>query len=822
MNDAINPVVCIVEDDFSTATLIKQTLEKKGFRTMCLNTGKEMLSLLPGQKEMILIIDYHLDDGKSIHFLKRLKEDGYSFPFIVMTGAGNEEIAIEALREGAEDYIVKNIGFNEILPALLERILLKRHAANKEAMTARFSELIFNEVSDPIFVLENKDGYKIVKWNNAASDAFGWLVEDVVEKSIFQFCKGATELESLLSTCNGSGHMFQTLIKCKDGKETMVDIRIVKQHDSDKTVHSYLVVCNNVRISESADAKLQAEPLAKESGLNPGIMEANSHEVRTLLNVLSKIFEVNDFEKSAAVVHKAAKELIGAKAGYIALLSETGDENEVVYLDPGPYDCKVDLSLPMPIRGLRAEAYHSNQVVIDNNFSQSKHMQYMPDGHVELNNVLFAPLIIDGKAKGLMGMSNKEGGFTEKDKETAANFAKFASISLHNSMLMSTLSIGEAKYRQITENAMDVIWTMGFDGRFLYVSPSIFRLRGYTAEEVMEQNLSEVLTQQSLAFVMKELAITTAEILEEQRPEPRKFVLEQLHKNGAIIITESTIGAVYNEQGKFMFFLGVSRDITEMKKSEKQIELLNQMLTAKNDELEKLVYITSHDFRSPMVNIDGFCKELEKQFKRIEEAIDADDEDLLKGQILQIIKNKVPQYFKFIYASTGKMDSLIKGMLQLSRIGRTQPNFERLNMNKLVGEVISTFEYSLSKYNIEVIVTDLHECKGDSSLLNQVISNLVDNAIKYRKADITCQILISSIVEDDFIVYSFEDNGIGVDPEKSAAVFDLFYQENKAIKGEGLGLAHVKKIVELHKGRIKIESEKGKGTTFLVMLPMNL
>lgn len=155
-------------------------------------------------------------------------------------------------------------------------------------------------------------------------------------------------------------------------------------------------------------------------------------ETSALLECSQAIFIHKDFEQTARSIFDSAKDLIGATAGYVALLSEDGMENEVLFLDDGGLPCTVDPTLPMPIRGLREKAYRTCKVVFENSFSNSKWMEFMPKGHVALNNVLFAPLQIEGKAQGLIGLANKPEGFTENDARMVKTFSEFAAIALRN------------------------------------------------------------------------------------------------------------------------------------------------------------------------------------------------------------------------------------------------------------------------------------------------------------------------------------------------------------------------------------------------------
>ncbi len=171
--------------------------------------------------------------------------------------------------------------------------------------------------------------------------------------------------------------------------------------------------------------------------------EKHEREVNSLLMATKLVLQYKDFNEAARAIFDSCKKLSGATSGYVALLSEDGAENELLFLDAGGLPCTVDPSLPMPIRGLRAEAYSKGKAVHDNDFMNSTWKKFMPKGHVILNNVLFAPLKLEGKTFGIMGLANKEGGFNSQDLELASAFSELAAISLHNSKMLESLKQSE-------------------------------------------------------------------------------------------------------------------------------------------------------------------------------------------------------------------------------------------------------------------------------------------------------------------------------------------------------------------------------------------
>jgi PAS domain-containing protein len=146
-------------------------------------------------------------------------------------------------------------------------------------------------------------------------------------------------------------------------------------------------------------------------------MKEKEVEIHALLAAARSILEQKDFKTTARHIFDSCSQTIGSVSGYIALLSDDGLENEVLFLEDGGLPCTIDPDLSMPIRGLRQQAYQFGEVVYDNAFMDSQWTGYLPDGHVALNNVMFAPLIIDGKVVGVMGLANKPSDFTENDPD---------------------------------------------------------------------------------------------------------------------------------------------------------------------------------------------------------------------------------------------------------------------------------------------------------------------------------------------------------------------------------------------------------------------
>jgi signal transduction histidine kinase len=256
------------------------------------------------------------------------------------------------------------------------------------------------------------------------------------------------------------------------------------------------------------------------------------------------------------------------------------------------------------------------------------------------------------------------------------------------------------------------------------------------------------------------------------------------------------------------------------KQAEQELEHLNTELARKNQELEQIVYVTSHDLRSPLVNVQGFSKELDYSLKELASAIQSESVPAdIREKAASILEEDIPESMQYIRSSISKMDSLLSGLLKLSRLGRATIKIDKLDMNNLISNVVSNFEFQIKEAGVTLEISELPPCEGDIMQINQVFSNLLDNALKYLAPARPGIIRISGYKEKEQSVYCVEDNGIGIAPEHQEKIFEIFHQLNPATDGQGLGLTIVSRILDRHNGRVWVESKPDKGSKFFISLP---
>jgi GAF domain-containing protein len=161
---------------------------------------------------------------------------------------------------------------------------------------------------------------------------------------------------------------------------------------------------------------------------------------KAVLNVADSILEKKRFSDAARAIFEYCKDLTGATSGYVALLNESGNENEALFLETGGIPCNLDPGLPMPLQGLRKSACQLKKAVYENDFMNSEWAAFMPEGHMELRNVMFAPLNVGSEVIGILGLANKPGDFSKEDTELAEVFGELAALALQNSRLIERLN----------------------------------------------------------------------------------------------------------------------------------------------------------------------------------------------------------------------------------------------------------------------------------------------------------------------------------------------------------------------------------------------
>jgi signal transduction histidine kinase len=253
------------------------------------------------------------------------------------------------------------------------------------------------------------------------------------------------------------------------------------------------------------------------------------------------------------------------------------------------------------------------------------------------------------------------------------------------------------------------------------------------------------------------------------------------------------------------------RDISEQRKAQQAIQQLNEALsaharelTAANQELREFSYSISHDLRAPLRAINGFAQIIDRRYRAE-------------------LNEETRHYLDNILEAGNRMDQLIDDLLAYSRLGRTITQMEQVDVGLVLNRAAETFTTRIQELGAELkLPEETSHIQGDRSLLERVFVNLFDNALKYQRPELPPRIEVAVRVEGDSAVVSVQDNGIGIPKEHQEEIFDVFHRLHppEAYPGTGIGLAIIRKSLQLMQGTVSIDSTPGQGSVFHIKLPL--
>ncbi len=371
--------------------------------------------------------------------------------------------------------------------------------------------------------------------------------------------------------------------------------------------------------------------------------------------------------------------------------------------------------------------------------------------------------------------------------------------------MMADLRAEEEQYRTLVQSANSIILRFDTVGNITFINDYARKFFGFDTGELIGRNVVGTIVPElgsngeDLSFKILDLAV-----------HPEKYYVtenENIKKDGSRVWIAWTNQPLFDDKGTIVEILSIGNDITRLQEAEREIQELNnelenrviertRQLTEVNKNLESFTYTISHDLRAPLRAISGYSSLLMQDLKDIPE--------------------KDKRYLESLRQNAHDMGRLIDDLLEFSRLRIRSLEKETVQPSVMVREILREIRKDPAFAKVEFNVGELPPCQADPGLLKQVYANLIGNAVKYSQKRAAPLVEIGSLTRDGQLMYFVRDNGIGFDMKYSEKIFGVFerLQTSDEYEGTGIGLSIVHRIVEMHGGRIWVESEVDKGTTF--------
>jgi PAS domain S-box-containing protein len=356
----------------------------------------------------------------------------------------------------------------------------------------------------------------------------------------------------------------------------------------------------------------------------------------------------------------------------------------------------------------------------------------------------------------------------------------------------------EARYQNMISEIQDyAIILLDVTGNIENWNKGAEKIKGYKANEIIGKNFRTFYTPEDLA------ENKPGRLLEKAATEGRSVDEGwRIRKNGTRFWGSITITSIHNEAGDIIGFTKITRDLTDIKRANETLMHMQRM-EARNDELEQLTYITSHDLQEPLRNITSFI-------------------DMFAEDFGSQLNDEANETLRFIKEATTRMSKLINGLLDYGRLGRNT-EISEIDTSEIVKEVCADFSTLIRETGSRIETSNLPVIKGFKTEFRLLLQNLIGNAIKFRQKGVAPEVQIYAEQKDGIWKFTVKDNGIGIEPKYLDRIFLIFQRlhSRRDFDGNGIGLAHSKRIAELHHGRIWVTSKPGQGSCFYFTINTN-
>ena len=755
MSDIIN--VLVIEDEESHIELIKRALQKhEQYNLVFAGNIKEGKEFINSNQFCLILSDWRLPDGEGIDLIPIVKEKG-NCPIILMTSYGNQELAVESMKQGVIDYVVKSPETFNRLHFTISRALkeweniLARQRAENSLRQSEMRYRAFVESSRDIISQFDIDG-NFLFLNKAGCEALGTSKENIIGKNFSDFFTA------------------ESVEKQKEVNKKIIAEKKILDVQMSMPVNGvnkeFYVVCI---------------PFMNISG-----------DVESILGIIHDITELKRTEKALKLSEakfREQSEILSNILHHIPNYIFWKDTNSVYRGCNENYASILGLESTEKITGKTDYDFSTKEIAEK---LKKEDMEVMQTGIPILNveDIFVNPKGVNiFVSKSIIPLKDSEG-------------QKAGIIGMYNDITNRKISEEELrKLSRATEQSPALIVITDTNGNIEYVNPSFEKVTGYSLSEVKGNN-PKILKS---GYTHREIYSNLWQTIKAGYEWRGEF--QNKKKSGELYWESASISAIKNEKGIITHFIAVKEDITVRKELEFDLKSAVDQAEESSHLKSSLLSNMSHELRTPLNGILGLSQIL------IEELSDS----------------SLTAFAKKIYLAGKRLMVTLNSILDLSEIesNTTQLNYIKYDLPGHINYILTQYSYSAKEKGLyfEIDVIDKNILTWvDERLCNQILYNIVDNAVKYtEKGGIKIEISSESRGDNLYLKLCVEDSGIGISEKNIPLIFEEFRQVsegyNRSFEGSGLGLTLVKKMLTLMKGDIEVKSEFGKGSKFIVYLP---
>ncbi len=776
--------VLLVEDDKVDYMAFLRLLKNKPLaydhvRASSISEGKEALL---NQTFDVVLLDYKLGDGTAFDLFDDVPKN---VPIVIITGSGDEEVAVRAMKSGAVDYVIKDPSGNwvEMVPLAILKAMkakeaeeLAKSVAEHTKELAKVNQQLKDEISRRELMSQalkaSEEKYRLLV-ENSAEAVF------VIQEGMLRFVNAKTVELSRFSKEELTSRPFYEFVHLED--RVMVMDHYLRLIEHDEAIYGL-----EFRLQDG------------KGDIRWGSVSAISIVWDGQASVLCFATDITDrkhLEEKVAEGERLLRHLVEAANDIIYITDEKG---LFTYVNPSG----------LRISGYSEEEFigkHFTELIVPE-YREPTESFYKKQFAERIPNTYYEYCITTKRGETLW-LGQQVQLLMKGDR--VIGFQSICRDITDRRRAEESLRESEERFRQLAESVDDVFMLIqpGDTYSFIYVSPAYERLTGGKVDELYEDPANW------LSVVHEEDRSQVAQMVD-------SFIKGVGDPSGEFRITKpggeirwiwATGFPIKAGEGRACRYAVTARDITQRKMDEEKLEHLVM-------EIKDFAYIVSHDFRAPLINIKGFAGELKTAIEAVRPAVQIGLprlNDKQKSQALSALAEDIPEALEFINSSISRLDNLINAVLDLSRLERRELCYEPLNMDLLVNETLKSLSYQLTMANAKVSVGKLPECVADRLAMEQIMTNLLGNAMKFRDLVRPQQVSITGHQFPHETMFIVRDQGRGVESAYLSQIFQIFNRgSGQDVPGEGMGLAYVRALVRRHGGRIWCESQLGRGSTF--------